>query len=165
MSENLNDVSMFDTIERISGLRPATAARQRIEAVRATAEQAQLLNLWKWHQRCLANALVEDALLLDCHSFPEEMGDVDICIGFNEDWSKPAKETIDMAVNHFLDHGFSVGVNEPYSNSETPKCNFRYHSLMLEINKRVYLKPGSIELIGGNVNEVIKSFQQRLLIP
>ena len=104
-------------------------------------------------------------MLLDCHSFPEEMGDVDICIGFNEDWSKPAKETIDMAVNHFLDHGFSVGVNEPYSNSETPQCNFRYHSLMLEINKRVYLKPGSIELIGGNVNEVIKSFQQRLLMP
>lgn len=45
MSENLNDISMFDTIERISGLRPATTARQRIEAVRATAEQAQLLNL------------------------------------------------------------------------------------------------------------------------
>lgn len=131
----------------------------------APAHETQLLNLWKWHQRCLANALAEDALLLDCHSFPEEMGDVDICIGFNEDWSKPAKETIDMAVNHFLDHGFSVGVNEPYSNSETPQCNFRYHSLMLEINKRVYLKHGSIELIGGNVNEVIKSFQQRLLMP
>lgn len=32
MSENLNDVSMFDTIERISGLRPATTSCQRIEA-------------------------------------------------------------------------------------------------------------------------------------
>ena len=36
MSENLNDVSMFDTIERISGLRPATTSCQRIEAVRAS---------------------------------------------------------------------------------------------------------------------------------
>jgi putative restriction endonuclease len=33
--------------------------------------------------------LCPDALLLDCHSFPSELSDVDICIGFNEDWSKP----------------------------------------------------------------------------
>jgi len=49
----------------------------------------------------LRNALCEDALLLDCHSFPSEMGDVDICIGFNEDWAKPAKDTLELAVNLF----------------------------------------------------------------
>lgn len=128
-------------------------------------QELKLLNLWKWHQQRLANKLTEGALLLDCHSFPEEMSDVDICIGFNEDWSKPEKEIIEMAVNHFMDHGYTVGVNEPYSNSETPECNFPYHSLMLEINKKTYLKSGSIALRDGNLHEVIKSFQQRLLMP
>ena len=60
MSENLNDVSMFDAIERISGLRPATAGRQRIEAVRATAEQAQLLNLSLGEPLLYLNAYFHD---------------------------------------------------------------------------------------------------------
>lgn len=60
MSENLNDVSMFDAIEHISGLRPATAARQRIEAVRATAEQAQLLNLSLGEPLLHLNAYFQD---------------------------------------------------------------------------------------------------------
>jgi hypothetical protein len=65
--------------------------------------------------------LCPDALLLDCHSFPSELSDVDICIGFNEDWSKPNKDTIELAVNLFEDCGYKVGINEPYSNSETPE--------------------------------------------
>lgn len=68
---------------------------------------------------------LKNALLLDCHSFPEDLSDVDICIGYNKDWSKPSKEVIEMAVNHFMDHGYKVGVNYPYSNSETPECNFQ----------------------------------------
>lgn len=60
MSENLNDVSMFDAIERISGLRPATTGRQRIEAVRATAEQAQLLNLSLGEPLLYLNAYFHD---------------------------------------------------------------------------------------------------------
>lgn len=64
-----------------------------------------------------------------------------------------------------MDHGYTVGINEPYSNSETPNCNFHYHSLMLEVNKKTYLKFGSIALRDSNLHEVIKSFQQRLLMP
>ena len=60
MSENLNDVSMFDTIERISGLRPATTSCQRIEAVRASAEQAQLLNLSLGEPLLYLNAYFHD---------------------------------------------------------------------------------------------------------
>ncbi len=33
-------------------------------------------------------------ILIDCHSFSCWHGDVDICIGFNEDLSKPTDETI-----------------------------------------------------------------------
>lgn len=74
------------------------------------------------------------------------MSDIDICIGYNEDWSKPDKETIELAVNLFEDNGYKVGVNEPYSNSETPDCPFLYQSMMLEVNKKVYMEPGSLRI-------------------
>ena len=108
--------------------------------------EAQLLGLWHWHQQRLRYNLCEGALLLDCHSFPSEMSDVDICIGYNEDWSKPHKETIELAVNIFEDNDYKVGINEPYSNSETPDCPFPYQSMMLEVNKKVYMEDGSLHL-------------------
>ena len=43
-------------------------------------------------------------------------------------------------VNLFEDNGYSVGINYPYSNSEAPECAFGYQSMMLEVNKRVYLE-------------------------
>lgn len=105
-----------------------------------------LLNLWHHHQERLRNNLCPDALLLDYHSFPSELSDIDICIGYNEDWSKPNKETIELAVNLFEDNGYKVGVNEPYSNSETPDCSFLYQSMMLEVNKKVYMEPDSLRI-------------------
>ena len=108
--------------------------------------EAHLLQLWRNHQQQLKRNLCKDALLLDCHSFPEEQGDVDICIGFNEDWSKPDKELIDFTANLFEDHGYTVGINYPYSNSEAPPCPFPYQSMMLEVNKRVYLERQSLYL-------------------
>ena len=108
--------------------------------------EEQLLRLWEGHQRKLRDNLCEGALLLDCHSFPEDMGDVDVCIGFNEDWSKPDKDLLEYAVNLFEDNGYSVGINYPYSNSEAPMCPFTYQSMMLEVNKRVYLERRSAYL-------------------
>ena len=108
--------------------------------------ERRLYNLWHEHQHKLKSALCENALLLDCHSFPEEQGDVDICIGFNEDWSKPDRSTLDLAVNLFEENGYSVGINYPYSNSEAPECPFRYQSMMLEVNKRVYMEKGTLYL-------------------
>lgn len=68
------------------------------------------------------------------------MGDVDVCVGFNDDWSRPDKALLDYAVNLYEDNGYSVGINYPYSNSEAPACAFSYQSMMLEVNKRVYLE-------------------------
>lgn len=106
----------------------------------------RLLNLWQWHQRRLINNLCPNALLLDCHSFPEDLSEVDICIGYNEDWSKPDLTTVEQAVNLFESCGYRVGLNEPYSNSITPASGFHYQSMMLEVNKRVYMKEGSLLL-------------------
>ena len=128
--------------------------------------EERLLRLWKEHQRRLKRNLCEGALLLDCHSFPEDMGDVDICIGYNEDWSKPDKDLLDFAVNLFEENGYSVGINYPYSNSEAPDCGFCYQSMMLEVNKRVYLERGSVYLKTKtdkkrSVREVIESFIEK----
>lgn len=125
--------------------------------------ERRLLNLWKSHQVQLQNQLKEGALLLDCHSFPEELSDIDICIGFNEDWSKPRKEVIEFSVNYFMDCGYKVGVNTPYSNSETPECKFRYSSLMLEVNKRIYLHHDSILLRNNNLRNETSKFMRELL--
>ena len=109
-------------------------------------QEEALLNLWHWHQERLKNNLCADALLLDCHSFPSDMGEVDICIGFNEDWSKPCKDTIEMTVNLFEENGYKVGINNPYSNSEAPDCPFIYQSMMLEVNKKVYMEDDTLRL-------------------
>ena len=125
--------------------------------------EEHLLNLWHNHQERLRHNLCPDALLLDCHSFPSEMSDVDICIGYNEDWSKPNKETIELAVNLFEDCGYKVGINEPYSNSETPDCPFTYQSMMLEVNKKVYMEDGSLQLKKPTNKKSIRDLTQLLL--
>ena len=126
--------------------------------------EKQLLGLWHWHQERLRDNLCEGALLLDCHSFPSEMSDVDICIGYNEDWSKPNKGTIELAVSLFEDSGYKVGINEPYSNSETPDCPFTYQSMMLEVNKKAYMEDGTLCLKRNSVyRKTIRDLMTTLL--
>ena len=91
------------------------------------------------HRRRLIKALRPEALLIDCHSFPADLSQTDICIGINNDWSQPDNNLIDKILSHFQAKGYSVGVNEPYTNSISPDAGFRYSSLMIEVNKRVYL--------------------------
>ena len=98
--------------------------------------EEHLINLWHNHQERLRSNLCPDALLLDCHSFPSEMSDVDICIGYNEDWSKP---------------------------NETPDCPFTYQSMMLEVNKKVYMEDGSLQLKKPTNKRSIRDLTQLLL--
>ena len=81
----------------------------------------------------------ENTLIIDCHSYPNEIAaDVDVCIGFNDDGSKPAQEVLDFVSSHFTKRGYKVEFNRPYSNSISP-LGYVGHSLMIEINKRCYL--------------------------
>ena len=88
------------------------------------------------------------SLIIDCHSFPSDVApDIDICVGFNEDETKPSDEVINLIVEHFRVAGYKVGINEPYSNSVcssiTPQ-KIQTKTIMLEINKAVYLKSDGI---------------------
>ena len=65
-------------------------------------------------------------LLIDCHSFsalPNLLNltppDIDICIGYNDDETRPYTNTIDNIVQFFKSLGYKVGINEPFSNSKT----------------------------------------------
>lgn len=101
------------------------------------------------HIERVKNELTENSLLIDCHSFiDEENTGIDFNLGFNEDWSKPSKETFDYIYNYFSRCGYNIGVNTPYSNSLSPKTNFNYQSIMIEMNKKHYLSENNRELKG-----------------
>jgi N-formylglutamate amidohydrolase len=108
----------------------------------------RLMNLWQDYQRCLYDKLVvsADPLLIDCHSFSsKEAPNIDICIGYNEDSSKPDDATIQHVFTLFEKQNYKVGINQPYSNSITPRSNKRddgtplSKSFMIEVNKKVYM--------------------------
>ncbi len=106
-------------------------------------ELAFALGSYAEHRKRLVGALSAGGpgtLLVDCHSFPADLSDVDVCIGVNDDWSRPDEALIEKVVEHFISRGYSTAVNAPYSNSVSPEAGFRYASLMIELNKRTYLQ-------------------------
>lgn len=94
----------------------------------------------------------EGTLLIDCHSFsslPNLLNsnppDIDICIGYNDDETCPNKVTIGNIVQYFKARGYKVGINEPFSNSKTFSVPVKYHSVMIEVNKRLYMNEQTLE--------------------
>ena len=94
----------------------------------------------------LQGMLNEHSLLVDCHSFPSDMSDVDVCIGVNNDWSRPTEFVIEFVAEVFKQAGYSVMVNQPYSNSIAPQTDFAYDAIMIELNKRIYMNEQTLEL-------------------
>lgn len=120
---------------------------------------------WAGYRNRLVDELRPGALLIDGHSFPSDVHPVDICIGFNSDWSTPSKPMLAMVIDHFEQHGFSVGVNQPFSNSITPDARFDYKSMMIELNKRIYMDETSLRLSAGalSVRRCLESLYRKLL--
>ncbi|MCQ2148267.1 MAG: N-formylglutamate amidohydrolase [Bacteroidales bacterium] len=113
------------------------------------------------HQYRLASALIkyDKPLLIDCHSFSscitplqtdlKEIEGIDICIGFNDDFTRPSDEVINLVRSHFEDWGYAVSINTPYSNSKTVETPALYNSLMIEVSKRLYMNEKSLEKADG----------------
>ena len=91
------------------------------------------------------------ALLLDCHSFSDIpfLRDThqltprpDFCIG--TDYFHTPQKLLDASIDFFKTAGYTVGLNEPYSGTIVPLCYYqkdvRVQSIMLEINRKLYLK-------------------------
>lgn len=94
------------------------------------------------------------SLLLDCHSFPDEpfahendqgRHRPDICLGV---CGNTPQWLLDSCMELFLNRGYTVDVDFPYSGCLVPKHfagDTRVPAIMLEINRRLYLKSASRE--------------------
>ena len=111
-----------------------------------------------------ATAAGERPLIIDCHSYPQGIGDdIDICLGFNEDASRPSDATLESVAGLFRKNGYAVGINTPYSNAIAP-VGYRGHSLMIEINKRCYMDEARLEKTEGFVrlHDILASLYRML---
>ena len=109
----------------------------------------------------LALAITDDTCVIDCHSFPSDLSDiVDICIGFNNDDSKPSDEVLNEVTNIFTDAGFNVDWNSPYSNSITPLHGGKYKSFMIEVNKKLYMDENTLEIYTPGFDRVNRAINK-----
>ena len=105
------------------------------------------------------------SLIIDCHSFPADLDHgIDICIGFNEDASRPDDDILNLVAEHFTNAGLKVGINAPYSNSMRVEKDIP--TLMIEVNKRVYLQNDGKTPSGefDKIKRLISSLYTRLFI-
>ena len=93
--------------------------------------------------------------------------DVDICIGFNDDWSNPGEELLQMMCDLFANVGYRVAFNRPYSNSMVPQSGDVQNckSVMIEVNKSVYLDSDGATISAGlqKVNELLNDLYKIIL--
>ncbi|MFD0765814.1 N-formylglutamate amidohydrolase [Mucilaginibacter lutimaris] len=123
--------------------------------------KASILNDYYYpHHQKLSNAVAEQlerdgrALIIDCHSFANEPFNRDldkktprpaICIG--TDGFHTPEGLITFTYNYFKFAGYKVQINTPYSGSMVPleyyQQDNRVHSMMIEVNRDVYMVPGT----------------------
>lgn len=123
--------------------------------------------------------LYEKALIIDCHSFPhiplkralsQNPNQPDFNIG-TDSFHTPDHLT-ERAVRYFEKLGYSLGVDWPYSGSIVPMEHYKksknVHTMMLEINRKLYLKvPGNekserYDEIKRIIKELIKKLKNSL---
>ena len=97
-------------------------------------------------------SMSNELLLIDCHSFSSlpnmlcsNPPDIDICIGYNDDETHPIEVALGNIVQYFKSLGYKVGINKPFSNSKTFNVPVKYHSVMIEVNKRLYMDEQTLE--------------------
>ncbi|MBR5653868.1 MAG: N-formylglutamate amidohydrolase [Prevotella sp.] len=95
-------------------------------------------------------------LVIDCHSFSNHPNllcptppNIDICIGYNNDGTHPYSVTLGNIIQYFKSCGYKVGINEPFSNSKTFSVPVKYHSVKIEVNKRLYMNEDTLEKTEG----------------
>lgn len=92
----------------------------------------------------------KEICIIDCHSFSDKMASFqcrepfpDICIGLNDDFQN--EELLNTIVKEIEIRGYTYKINYPYKGSIIPNCvlqnkvNGKICSIMIEVNKRIYL--------------------------
>lgn len=139
-----------------------TDSGNQLRKVTPELKKTILQNYYHKHHSSLNEAvknqlnLYGKATILDCHSFSDipferdlnkQPNRPDFCIG-TDSFHTPQK-LIDISIEFFNDKKYSLGVNTPYSGSIVPleyyQKNKNIQSIMLEVNRKLYLKPDSNE--------------------
>lgn len=121
----------------------------KFNGIKRTLDEEERLGMMAYYYayiKQLKEMLNEHSLLIDCHSFSSDLADVDICIGVNDDRSRPTDFVIELVTEVFTQAGFSVRINHPYSNAIAPQTDFAYDAIMIELNKRIYMNEQTLEL-------------------
>jgi N-formylglutamate deformylase len=140
-----------------------------------------LENYYYPHHKKLSAAVAEQlasdgkALIVDCHSFSstpfkrdlsQDTPRPDICIG-TDSFHTP-RSLYKFSAVYFKWHGYSVKVNNPYSGSIVPmeyyQKNSCVHTIMIEVNRDLYLNPGTNQMSEGynKIKSVIQDYLKRL---
>ena len=72
---------------------------KKFNGLHRTFEGKEEIEMFRYHAKYIRDLrlmLDEHSLLIDCHSFPSDISAVDICIGYNEDWSRPSDLVIEL---------------------------------------------------------------------
>ena len=104
-------------------------------------------------------------IIIDLHSYSDLIvkrlfdydDNPDICLGIDEDYY--SEELINYLTRAFEGCGYSVKINYPYSGSLVPNKYYGYKntnivSIMIEINKRIYLN--DFDNFKSNLNKILK---------
>ncbi len=123
------------------------------EFVKRTKEEKDYIitNYYKKHHQSLDNMIEKllskniKPIIIDLHSFSDEFvskvlkkeNNPDICIGINKD--NYDINLLIKTINHFSSYNYSIQINYPYSGSIISNKYPEITSIMIEINKRIYL--------------------------
>lgn len=133
-----------------------------LRVVSTELKQKVLKNYYWIHHTMFSNAVknsleqTKSCLILDCHSFPsspfncalvQDHNTPDFNIG-TDSYHTPLS-LIEASKEFFKSKGLSLGVDTPYSGSIVPMEYYqkdpRVSSIMLEVNRRLYLKENTSE--------------------
>ncbi len=148
----------------------------------------RILDGYYWvHHAALAVAVKgqleqhRNALIIDCHSYPDvpllrDLSQADQRPDFNigTDSFHTSPNLIDLSQKFFASKGYSLGVDWPYSGSIVPMVYYQkdknVQTLMLEINRKLYLKENTNEKSEGYeqvkrlVQEFLDALREEILI-
>tara|TARA_Y100000385_G_scaffold25800_1_gene24591 strand:+ start:392 stop:1135 length:744 start_codon:yes stop_codon:yes gene_type:complete len=143
--------------------------------------RSKILNEYYFEHHSKLNDAVKEqlklnnrALILDCHSFPDIpmkrsqhkiVPRPDFNIG--TDKFHTPKRLIDISTDFFKQKKFTLGIDYPFSGSIVPmeyyKKDKKVESIMLEINRKLYLKEGTNEK-SKNYKETKKVVQEYIAL-
>lgn len=140
--------------------------------------RTRILNDFYWkHHNQLTQAVKSQltqfdiVTIVDCHSFPQipinrvlDKSNFRPDFNIGTDTFHTPKKIIDLSIGFFNERGFSLGVDSPYSGSIVPieyyQKNKKVQSIMLEINRKLYLNEPSNEksIRYPEIKQVVQEF-------